>query len=245
MRFTFAVDRPARHERAVTDLRLGNLTLNRNAPSADEQSIERESAAACSLDTQRVGPVGMPVEQANHRPLTVGRSQLQTLTLPQMDVDLLDVDAAVGDLDYRVGVLPCVVFAPLLKCSVDGAELLFRTNEVQLVRFWLRQWAVVLASTDVCAEAVVIRDPNAILWSIPGWKDYASQHWVDRHPIVARSIAPPAEVGRNDSAGGDHLALGCFTTASLALSHPDDNALPLAVVDFRRMSLDDMVHSLV
>ena len=45
----------------------------------DEQSVERESAAAAHCHGERIGQIRLPIQHADDRPGTVGRAQLQRL----------------------------------------------------------------------------------------------------------------------------------------------------------------------
>src|SRR5882672_5405755 len=105
MRLTVAVNHPAGHERAMTNLGGSYLAFDHYASSTNQESVKRNPAASFTFDRQRIGTIGVPVEQTNHGSLAVGRSQLQTLVLLQMHVDLLNVNAAVHDLNNRVGIL--------------------------------------------------------------------------------------------------------------------------------------------
>src|SRR5438128_5375745 len=102
VRRAMAVDHPAGHECAMANYCFGDLAFDGNASSTDQQTIEHETAASFTFHVKGVRPVGLPVEQAQHRPFTVGRPQLKTLVLMQVNTDLFDVNAAVGNFDYRM-----------------------------------------------------------------------------------------------------------------------------------------------
>ena len=93
-RLAVVVQAPARHQRAVADvdgrrteiLRAAALSMTGfgcrlasevHGAAGDQQSVQREVAARRHRHGQRVGQVGVPVQQANDRPGAVGRAQLQ------------------------------------------------------------------------------------------------------------------------------------------------------------------------
>ena len=173
--------------------RLRDFAFDRHAAATDEQPIEREAAAVRAFDGQRVGPVRVPVEQAYHRALAACRAQLQALALLEPHVYLLDVDAAVGDLDDRVLcrgillVLRGVLLAPLSQRGVDGVEWAFRADAVQLVLLRLRQRAAATTAASTSpswtAHSTSCSNPGA------NWAKKAARCWSPRSALGSRNIS--------------------------------------------------------
>lgn len=112
-------------------------TLHSNAPAGDEQPVQDHGrqvtlAAFGSSDAQRIGPVAVPVQQADHRPLVLRGAQGEVVTMVEFDVDLLLIGAAVGKLDHhlmrrrRIGLF---VLLPLVDSGHDRFEVP-RTDDI-------------------------------------------------------------------------------------------------------------------
>ena len=93
------------------------------AAAGDQQSVEhdprRVARGAVLLprtDVEGVRPVAVPVEQPDHRPGALGGAQLEAVAGVEVEVQLLLVGAAVGDLDDAVG-------AAVIGSRIDGVAV--------------------------------------------------------------------------------------------------------------------------
>src|SRR5581483_1831838 len=128
VRFAVSVNPPARHERRMADDHFGNFALDHHAAPGDEQSVEREAAAARARDAQRVGAVGLPVEQSDDWAAMVSRPELQGLVFPQDDIELFDVNATVSNFDHGMS---RVIFLPVIERGSDARMLFARADAVE------------------------------------------------------------------------------------------------------------------
>ena len=192
--------------------------------TGDDNAVEAEATAAIHLDRERVGQVGLPVDQPNHRSPVVGGTQRKRLAGAQADVQRLDPYTAVAQLDDRVSW--CIV-APLTQCVLDPGQIGCFTDVIDggqvrrrdgcqpclaIHRHFARtihalarapglQHAGIFAAADSGGKAVVITHTDAFLRQLVGWKHQAAQHRVDRNLPAFRSAAPAAQIGGNQLAG--------------------------------------------
>ena len=97
----------------MTNRHSADFPLDLNAPPGHSDAVESEPA--CGLadrlalvrgrasDRQVIGSRGLPIEQADDRPLSVGSAQLQSLVAVKRDINRLDIHAAIGDLNHGIG----------------------------------------------------------------------------------------------------------------------------------------------
>src|SRR5690606_37164022 len=101
-RFAVRPERPPGYQGAVPHGQLRDRTFAADAATSDQEAVQGEAAARRPRHGEGIGSRRLPVHQAQHGPRAIGCPQLQALPLAQLDHDLLQVDAAVGDLDHRV-----------------------------------------------------------------------------------------------------------------------------------------------
>ena len=120
LRTAVAVESPPGHQRRVANRQLLQVAAAPGASPRDHDAVQHEAIAALAEHGQRIGLAGLPIEQPDHRPPPVGRAQLQALLAgAELDLDGLDVDAAVADLDDGVARL---LGSPPLERLADRVE---------------------------------------------------------------------------------------------------------------------------
>ena len=175
--------------------------MDLHSAAGDHQPVQRQAAARVHSHSERIGLVGLPVDQANDGADATGRAQLQRLAFRQDDGERLDVHAALGQLDHSVLGL---ILLPLPQRLADALKGLGLADAIQSVVCRLRQRPVVLAAADVGAEGVTIRHAH-LLGQLFGRKGHATQHRVDGDVVARRDVAPLAQVGGDQGAGRQRL----------------------------------------
>ena len=220
LRVAVAVQRPARHQRAVADQQLAQVVVcgglvarpvHLDAAAHDQQAVQQHAAAGAAADAERVRLAGTHVEQAQHRPRALGGAQLDRLARIELQVDAALVHAALGQLDdqraqcwgsrfrlrprrQRLGNAAKVAGGP------TAARRAIRQRGMHHVAggaFQLRRGPRVFAAAEIGSEAVLVRHPHATLRPLVGREHQAAAFGIDRHAPALRLPAPAGQVGRD------------------------------------------------
>ena len=210
----------------VADRDAGDVARNLHAAPGHDHAVEDEPARSLAGDAEAVRIGGLPVEQAEHRPLAVGGAQLQRLVLGKLHRDRLGIDAAVEDLDHGIDRR---VAAPFLQRVADPLELRRRAGKDRLLADAvddgvgrLTDRTRIFAAAHVGAEAVGIGDPDGLLADLAGREHDPPELGVDGDLVADRAIAPAAQIGGDDPLRGDRV---------VERAGPDHQALLVAVVE--------------
>ena len=224
--FAVAVDPPARHQRAVADQQFRGavrrvLAIGRwfarcrhvQRPPGDDHAVQRESTADIEFDRERIGQIGLPVHQADHRAHAVRRTQSERLPRAQPDVQRLHPHAAVDQFDHR---MRWRIVAPLAQGVGDPRHRLRRigvrfADPIQREVLGRAQHRTqIFSAANVGGETIAIADAHAFLRQLRRREHQSPQHRIDRDLAALGFIAPAGEVG-DDQRGRRQRLRGIVT----------------------------------
>ena len=220
LRVAVAVQRPARHQRAVADQQLAQVVVcgglvarpvHLDAAAHDQQAVQQHAAAGAAADAERVRLAGTHVEQAQHRPRALGGAQLDRLARIELQVDAALVHATFGQLDHqcaqrrrgRLGLHPrrqCVGDAAEMASRPVAARRVIRQGGMHHVAggaFQFRREPRVFAAAEVGGEAVLVAHPHAALRPLVGREQQAAALGVDCHAPALDLPAPAGQIRRH------------------------------------------------
>lgn len=220
-----------------------------DAASGDEQSVEddprplaRRAVLGHGTDVERVRTVAVPVEEADHRAGALRSTDFEAVAGVQVEVQLLLVRAAVGDLDDALGpagpgppvVLPGPVRVHDLPVRLPGSDPVERGVRAR------RAVPRVLAAAHVGAERVVVVDPDALPGCRPCPERDPPEFRIDRDLSARRPVAPVRQVCHHDVRRRHRLVLAVAAddetlAGSVVVGEP---VVQLAAPDERRDVVD-------
>ena len=164
---------------------LGRLDLD--VSSGDEQPVQDKTASGVHHHIQKIGLISFVIEQPDDRACACRSADLEAVLSRNFKFHRIVVDLTLGQLD------DCAFRHFLFPIAEPRAQLA-RRRVKNLRRCLLRYRAPIFAATDVRAEAVIIRHPNAFLRRLFRRKNNPPAFRIHRDMIIGGLMVPVLQV---------------------------------------------------